>query len=950
MSKGFTLLTLAFAAAFAAATPTYGQTLQVQVTSGGATTNIAANSSQTLTSPGIGLAVFANVAVTNTGSATVTINSVSLTGTPEMTLSSAAGATLSPNGNLVFSVEYLPTNGAAATGQIVINYTVSGAVSAFQFNLTGVTPSFTFSYALPTGGSVALSPGGAIAFPATTVGASVTAVVTVVNSGSATGTLQTVASTGSGFLVTGIAPPAQLIPGQQTSFNVVFTAQSSGAAQGSLVLGFTNSSASFTLTGTGASPSFTVTYTLADGNVHPLLNGSAINFPSVDINATATAVVNILNQGTGAGTVTGISVTGAGFRGASEPAPGATVAAGQGVTFQILFNPTQAGSFSGAFSITLSGTSISGTLAGSTSSPNFSLEYQDPVTKNIFALPNGATLPFPNTLVNTVAAISVIVANTGAGTGLLNSINLGGSSPSVFQILNQPSLPASVPPNQQLTFAVQFSPMQQQTFSATLIVNLNGQAITINLAAQGTGPQYAYTSSSAAGSTAVSPGGTIAIGSTSVGQTSSLIMSVLNKGTGNGQVSTLGVTGQGLSISNAPTIPFALAPNASQTFTLNFAPTQPGPVNGTLTIGTDTFTVTATGAGPLLTYSYTNSASTISVAAGGVVIFQPTAVESQSSVTFSVQNTGTVSTAISSINLAAASPVFSLQQQPTQPTNLAPGGTITFTVNFVPNALGTLTASLLVNNVAFTLSGTGTQPAALPAYQFQGPSGTVTPAQQPSIGLTLSAPYPLALQGVLTLTFTSAVFANDPSIQFAAGGRTVTFTIPANSTQAVFTGGATSMPMQTGTTAGTILITPSFATQNGFDLTPASPTSLTLTIPSAIAQLSSENVTSETLSSFTVVLGGYTTTHALTQLNIQINPKSGDNFSTSSLTINVSSASSAWYQSTASTPFGGAFLIAIPFVLSNGSTTTDLVHMLQSLTITATNSVGVSSSISVPIP
>jgi hypothetical protein len=951
MSKGFPLLTLAFAAAFSAVTPAHSQTLQVQITSGGATTNIAANGSQTITSPGVGLAVFANATVTNTGSATVTINSVSLTGTPEMTLSSTSGTTLNPNGTLVFSVEYLPTMGAAATGQVVINYTVSGAASAFQFSLTGITPSFTFSYALPTGGSVPLSSGGAIAFPATTVGTSVTAIASVVNTGSATGTLQTVGSTGSGFLVTGSPAPIQLVPGQQATFNVVFTPQTSGASQGSLVLGFTNSSASFTLTGSGASPNFTVTYTLADGNVHPLLNGSAINFPSVDINGTATAVINILNQGTGAGTVTGISVTGAGFRGASEPAPGATVAAGQGLTFQILFNPTQAGSFSGAFSITLSGTSISGTLAGSTALPNFSLEYQDPVTKNIFALPNGAALPFPNTLVNTVTTISVIVANTGAGTGLLNSISLGGSSPSVFQILNQPSLPASIPPNQQLTFGVQFSPVQQQAFSAALNVNLNGQTITVNLTAQGIGAQYAYTSTGAAGSTSVSPGGTIAIGSTTVGQTSSLTISVLNKGIGNGQISTLSVTPSlGLSISNSPAVPFTLAPNASQSFTLNFAPAQPGPVNATLTIGTDTFTVTATGAGALLTYSYTNSASTISVASGGVVIFQPTAVESQSSISFSVQNTGTVSAAISSVNLAAASTVFTLPQPPNLPTNLAPGGTITFTVNFVPNALGTLTASLLVNNVAFTLSGTGTQPASLPAYQFQGPSGTVTPAQQPSIGLTLAAPYPLALQGALTLTFTSAVFTDDPSIQFASGGRTVTFTIPANSTQALFTGGATSIPMQTGTTAGTILITPSFATQNGFNLTPASLTTLTLTVPSSIAQLSSESVTSETLSSFTVVLGGYTTTHSLTQLNIQITPKPGDTFSATSLTINVSSASSAWFQSAASTPFGGAFLIAIPFVLSNGTTTTDLVHMLQSLTITATNSVGVSSSISVPIP
>jgi hypothetical protein len=178
----------------------------------------------------------------------------------------------------------------------------------------------------------------------------------------------------------------------------------------------------------------------------------------------------------------------------------------------------------------------------------------------------------------------------------------------------------------------------------------------------------------------------------------------------------------------------------------------------------------------------------------------------------------------------------------------------------------------------------------------------------------------------------------------------VTFTIPANATQAVFTGGATLMPMQTGTTAGTILIAPTFATQNGFDLTPSSPTSLTLTIPSTVAQLSSESVTSETLASFTVLLTGYSTTHALTQLNIQINPKQGDTFSATNLTINVSAASSAWYQSTAAQPFGGAFAIAIPFVLSSGSNTADLVHMLQSLSITATNGVGVSSSISVPIP
>ena len=129
-----------------------------------------------------------------------------------------------------------------------------------------------------------------------------------------------------------------------------------------------------------------------------------------------------------------------------------------------------------------------------------------------------------------------------------------------------------------------------------------------------------------------------------------------------------------------------------------------------------------------------------------MVIFQPTAVESRATVNFSIQNTGTSTTTISSINLAAATTVFTLQQLPPLPSNLNPGDTVTFSVGFVPNNTGGLTATLRVNNSGFTLSGTGTQPATLPTYQLQGPTGSQRPAQQSSVGLTLAAPYPTALQ------------------------------------------------------------------------------------------------------------------------------------------------------------------------------------------------------------
>lgn len=341
----------------------------------------------------------------------------------------------------------------------------------------------------------------------------------------------------------------------------------------------------------------------------------------------------------------------------------------------------------------------------------WSLAYVDPSTNNVYPLQSGSTISFPNTLVNGASSVAVLVINNSGANGLINSIGLGGNSSSVFQIVNQPFLPATVPPSQEASFGVRFSPTQQQTFSATLSLNLSGQSVTVYLTAQGVGPQYTYAWSNATGATALSPGGAIPLANANVGQISSVTVTVSNAGTGSGQVSVLGVSGQGLSIANLPALPFTLPPQGSQSFTLNFAPTQPGVISGTLTIGADTFTITATGIGPLLTYTYTNAAATIPVLAGGAVTFQPTPVESTASVTFSVQNTGTGVATISSIALGTGNAVFGIQKLPSLPANLNPGGTITFSASFSPNGLGIQTDALLVNTDSFTLSGAGTQPA-----------------------------------------------------------------------------------------------------------------------------------------------------------------------------------------------------------------------------------------------
>jgi hypothetical protein len=695
-----------------------------------------------------------------------------------------------------------------------------------------------------------------------------------------------------------------------------------------------------------AASSFTVTYTLSDGVVTVLNDGGTITFPAVDINASTTATIDVANQGPDTGSVS-VSLSGTAFHLAGTPALPATLTAGQSVRFSVVFAPTQVGSYSGSLRITLPGSSLAIGLRGSTASANITLAYIDPDTNNVISLRDGATLTLPSTAVGSSASVTLIANNSGAGTGVIDSVVLN-ATPSVLQLVNLPALPAAVPPAQQLRFAVRFTPQQQQTVSGTILVSINGQAFTINLVAQGAGPQFTYVYGS--GTSPLAPGGTLAVADTTVGQTTSIPIVVSNNGNGDGQIPSITITGAGLSVSDLPvTIPFTLHAGASQAFTLNFAPSQPGSVNGRLIIGKDAFTVAALGLGPRLTFSFANSAPPVPVAEGGSVIFPPTAVGNNAKLQFLIQNSGTSAATLSSIDIAVPSANFSLEQLPALPLRLNPGDNATLAVNFTPSTTGGLTATLRVNSSMFTLSGSGTQPAAIPSYAFQASAGSAKPAQQPSISLGLSTPYPLPVQGTLKLTFVSDVFTDDPAIQFATGGRTVNFTIPANSTQASFNGNS-SIALQTGTTAGTIVVTPSFAMLGGFDMTPSAPDTLTLAIPRTAPQLLGASITSQTTAGFTLVLNGYTTTRSLRQIDVQFTPKQGESFSTTRLTIDVNATASSWFQSTASQAAGGSFLAAIPFVLQNGSSTDDLVHRLQSLSITATNETGTSSALAVTIP
>src|SRR5205807_6994636 len=95
------------------------------------------------------------------------------------------------------------------------------------------------------------------------------------------------------------------------------------------------------------------------------------------------------------------------------------------------------------------------------------------------------------------------------------------------------------------------------------------------------------------------------------------------------------------------------------------------------------------------------------------------------------------------------------------------GGTFNFTVQVsdANGAAGSRVETMVVNLPS------------LPALTLNGPGTDVGPLQQPPIDIALGSPYPAALSGRVTLSFAAAAgSADDPSVQFSAGGRAAQFT------------------------------------------------------------------------------------------------------------------------------------------------------------------------------
>jgi len=590
-------------------------------------------------------------------------------------------------------------------------------------------------------------------------------------------------------------------------------------------------------------------------------------------------------------------------------------------------------------------------LAGATLAPaqQFVFTYVLPTNLNTVPLNPGDTITFPATPPNAVAQAVLNITNSSALPGQIDNITTSGAA---FALAGLPVFPFTVSGNQTLQVLLRYQPSgAAQDGGNVTVIFPGGSQVSFNIVGTLSSAKFTYTLVQGTQTTTITAGGVIPLPDTNIGDTSSVVIQVKNDGNLAGTISAISLNGADFSITGVPVTPVSLPPKASFGFTLNFTPTQATQRQASLSIGTDTFSVTGKGLGPKLVFSYAAGGATVKLGPTDSVVFSPIIISQTGQLVFTVQNTGTINATIFNIGIAEATSPFSVSGLPPLPLTLAPGAQASFNISFAPVATGFSSGTLRLDSTTVPVIGSGTPPPALPAYSIQGPSGNVDPASQPNISLKLSKSYPIAIAGTLTLS----AFGNlpaDPSVQFSTGGRSVTFVIPANGTQAIFAGQGQQIQLQTGTVATTITLTPSFATQaGGVNLTPSQPTILSFAVPAAAPTLIAGQVTSSTANSLVLTFTGFSTTRSLTGLTAQFTAAAGFTVPATAINVDLTQAATLWFNSTTSVTSGGQFAVTIPFTLSGTvSSTQTLVQSVTSVTVSVANGTGTSNTLETALP
>jgi hypothetical protein len=305
-----------------------------------------APAAQSLGNVAVGSSASISVTITNSGTATATISAGSVTGAGFSATGLTVPKTLAVGASMLVFVKFSPTAAGAVTGSLSITSNASNSPAKYTLSGTGVAQQLT---ATPS----------AVSFGNVPLGTTNSQSIQIKNASSTSMTITgtTMTAPGSQYHTGGLTYPLTLAAGATTHLQLYFTPASSGLQSGSLTLKVASPGSSSVINFNGAGISATGTL-----SVSPV----SLNFGSETVGNSHQLTVSLENTGNSAVKVSGISVSNASFT-TGGGVSGATLAAGQSATLDVIFNPKAATAQSGTVKISsnASNSSLTFSVAGS---------------------------------------------------------------------------------------------------------------------------------------------------------------------------------------------------------------------------------------------------------------------------------------------------------------------------------------------------------------------------------------------------------------------------------------------------------------------------------------------------------------------------------------------------------------------------------------------------------
>ena len=413
--------------------------------------------------------------LTNSGTAALTITSVSLSGANAGDFAQTNTCPLSPNtlaagANCIISVTFTPSANGGRSASVTVSDNASGSPQSVALSGTGVTPA----------PAVTLNPT-SLSFGNQDVGTTSAAKsVTLTNSGTAALTISSIAVSGinaGDFAQTNSCPlsPSTLAAGANCTMSVTFSPSATGSRSASVTISdnATGSPQTVALLGTGtvSAPAMT-------------LNPTSLSFGNQNVGTTSAAkTVTLTNSGTAALTITSISVTGTNAGDFAQtntcPISPSTLAAGANCTISVTFTPSASGARSGAVS-------MSDNAAGSPQSVALSGTGVVPapaITLNPTSINFGDQL-----LATTSPAQTVTLTNSGTAALTISSIAISGTNAADFAQTNTcPLSPNTLAAGANCTLSVTFTPSATGGRSASITIADNAAGSPQSIALSGNG-------------------------------------------------------------------------------------------------------------------------------------------------------------------------------------------------------------------------------------------------------------------------------------------------------------------------------------------------------------------------------------------------------------------------------------------------------------------------------